>query len=203
MQLFLSWFSLYHRALVLLKVMVISTLYTPQEMKSADCSSASAKWKWKGESTGKQFNNFEELIRSILNSHPYWWLSFYFTLLFTFLPFILFFLPLLPVLQFYGCFISDIKTIITPNRSYLYIVSIILFFFSFLFYFQQFVVIASLTSSDLSYDNYVFPEWANQIGWGVALSSMLMVPSYAMYKFCSLSGTFREVCIKICSAHNV
>uniref|UniRef100_A0AAX7VL97 Transporter n=1 Tax=Astatotilapia calliptera TaxID=8154 RepID=A0AAX7VL97_ASTCA len=58
--------------------------------------------------------------------------------------------------------------------------------------FLLFVVIASLTSSDLSYDNYVFPEWANQIGWGVALSSMLMVPSYAMYKFCSLSGTFRE-----------
>lgn len=119
------------------------------------------------------------------------------------LLFFSFFLPLLHVLQFYACFISDIKTIITPNRSYLYIVSIILFFFSFLFYFQQFVVIASLTSSDLSYDNYVFPEWANQIGWGVALSSMLMVPSYAMYKFCSLSGTFREVCIKICSAHNV
>uniref|UniRef100_A0A3P8Q4D9 Transporter n=1 Tax=Astatotilapia calliptera TaxID=8154 RepID=A0A3P8Q4D9_ASTCA len=65
--------------------------------------------------------------------------------------------------------------------------------------FLLFVVIASLTSSDLSYDNYVFPEWANQIGWGVALSSMLMVPSYAMYKFCSLSGTFREVCIRICS----
>uniref|UniRef100_A0A3Q0QZ15 Transporter n=1 Tax=Amphilophus citrinellus TaxID=61819 RepID=A0A3Q0QZ15_AMPCI len=59
--------------------------------------------------------------------------------------------------------------------------------------FLLFVVIAStLTSPDLKYDNYIFPSWANLIGWGVALSSILLVPFYAMYKFFSLPGTFRE-----------
>uniref|UniRef100_A0A669BAN0 Transporter n=1 Tax=Oreochromis niloticus TaxID=8128 RepID=A0A669BAN0_ORENI len=59
--------------------------------------------------------------------------------------------------------------------------------------FLLFVVIASAVKRPpLRYDNYVFPEWANQIGWGVAMSSMLMVPFYAIYKFFSLPGTFRE-----------
>ncbi|TWW67453.1 Sodium-dependent noradrenaline transporter [Takifugu flavidus] len=60
--------------------------------------------------------------------------------------------------------------------------------------FLLFVVIAStLTSSGLKYDEYVFPDWANVVGWGVAMSSMLFVPFYAIYKFFSLSGSFKEV----------
>uniref|UniRef100_A0AAQ5X419 Transporter n=1 Tax=Amphiprion ocellaris TaxID=80972 RepID=A0AAQ5X419_AMPOC len=59
--------------------------------------------------------------------------------------------------------------------------------------FLLFVVIAStLTSSGLKYDEYVFPNWSNLVGWGVAMSSMLFVPFYAMYKFFSLPGTFKE-----------
>ncbi|RVE74797.1 hypothetical protein OJAV_G00025580 [Oryzias javanicus] len=59
--------------------------------------------------------------------------------------------------------------------------------------FLLFVVIAStLTSTGLKYDEYVFPEWANHLGWAVAMSSMLFVPFYAMYKFFSVRGTFRE-----------
>uniref|UniRef100_A0A674N9T8 Transporter n=1 Tax=Takifugu rubripes TaxID=31033 RepID=A0A674N9T8_TAKRU len=59
--------------------------------------------------------------------------------------------------------------------------------------FLLFVVIAStLTSSGLKYDEYVFPDWANVVGWGVAMSSMLFVPFYAIYKFFSLSGSFKE-----------
>lgn len=58
----------------------------------------------------------------------------------------------------------------------------------------QFVVIAStLTSSGLKYDEYVFPDWSNVVGWGVAMSSMLFVPIYAIYKFFSLPGSFKEV----------
>lgn len=63
---------------------------------------------------------------------------------------------------------------------------------------SQFVVIAStLTSSGLKYDDYVFPNWSNVVGWGVAMSSMLFVPVYAIYKFCSVPGTFKEVSNKI------
>lgn len=61
----------------------------------------------------------------------------------------------------------------------------------------QFVVIAStLTSAGLKYDEYTFPYWTNVLGWGVAMSSMLFVPFYAIYKFFSVSGTFKEVCIR-------
>uniref|UniRef100_A0A7N8WSV6 Transporter n=1 Tax=Mastacembelus armatus TaxID=205130 RepID=A0A7N8WSV6_9TELE len=59
--------------------------------------------------------------------------------------------------------------------------------------FLLFVVIAStLTSSGLKYDDYTFPNWSNIVGWGVAMSSMLFVPFYAIYKFISIPGTFKE-----------
>lgn len=58
----------------------------------------------------------------------------------------------------------------------------------------QFVVVAStLTSSGLKYDEYIFPNWSNLVGWGIAMSSMLFVPFYAIYKFFSLPGSFKEV----------
>lgn len=50
-----------------------------------------------------------------------------------------------------------------------------------------------MKSSELKYDDYKFPDWSTQVGWGVAMSSMLFVPSYAMYKILSVPGTFREV----------
>uniref|UniRef100_A0A1A7XVR8 Transporter n=1 Tax=Iconisemion striatum TaxID=60296 RepID=A0A1A7XVR8_9TELE len=59
--------------------------------------------------------------------------------------------------------------------------------------FLLFVVIASaLTSSGLKYDDYVFPNWANHLGWAVAMSSMVFVPFYAIYKFLTVPGTFKE-----------
>uniref|UniRef100_A0A7N6C1E5 Transporter n=1 Tax=Anabas testudineus TaxID=64144 RepID=A0A7N6C1E5_ANATE len=59
--------------------------------------------------------------------------------------------------------------------------------------FLLFVVIAStVTSSGLKYDDYTFPYWSNLVGWGVAMSSMLFVPSYAIYKLLSVPGTFKE-----------
>lgn len=79
--------------------------------------------------------------------------------------------------------------------------SVYIFPLSSLFSLSQFVVIAStLTSSGLKYDEYIFPNWSNLVGWGIAMSSMVFVPSYAIYKFFSLPGTFREVSIKISSS---
>uniref|UniRef100_A0A672LIR1 Transporter n=1 Tax=Sinocyclocheilus grahami TaxID=75366 RepID=A0A672LIR1_SINGR len=55
------------------------------------------------------------------------------------------------------------------------------------------VVIASIvTSGDLRYDNYIFPRWSNMVGWSIALSSMLFVPIYAIYKLLIIPGTFKE-----------
>ncbi|XP_012577185.1 PREDICTED: sodium-dependent dopamine transporter [Condylura cristata] len=59
--------------------------------------------------------------------------------------------------------------------------------------FLLFVVVVSIvTFRPPHYGPYVFPEWANTLGWTIAASSMSMVPIYAAYKFCSLPGTLRE-----------
>ncbi|MGH0125596.1 UNVERIFIED_CONTAM: hypothetical protein FKN15_010362 [Acipenser sinensis] len=54
------------------------------------------------------------------------------------------------------------------------------------------VVISFGTFKPPYYGTYVFPVWANIIGWCVAISSMAMVPIYAIYKLCVLPGTFRD-----------
>ncbi|KAJ8288521.1 hypothetical protein COCON_G00011800 [Conger conger] len=46
------------------------------------------------------------------------------------------------------------------------------------------------TSNPPGYDTYVFPTWANVLGWCLAISSMSMVPLYALYKLCILPGRF-------------
>ncbi|KAI5088740.1 sodium-dependent noradrenaline transporter [Silurus meridionalis] len=55
------------------------------------------------------------------------------------------------------------------------------------------VVIASIvTGNNMEYEGYVFPGWATLVGWGIALSSMMFVPLYAIYKFLSVPGTFKQ-----------
>ncbi|XP_062404562.1 sodium-dependent noradrenaline transporter [Sardina pilchardus] len=59
--------------------------------------------------------------------------------------------------------------------------------------FLLFVVIASIvTSTGLKHDDYTFPWWSNVVGWSIAMSSMMFVPLYAIYKFLSVPGTFKE-----------
>ncbi|XP_033034618.1 sodium-dependent dopamine transporter [Trachypithecus francoisi] len=59
--------------------------------------------------------------------------------------------------------------------------------------FLLFVVVVSIvTFRPPHYGAYIFPDWANALGWVIAASSMAMVPIYAAYKFCSLPGSFRE-----------
>ncbi|KAK2506495.1 hypothetical protein MC885_008342, partial [Smutsia gigantea] len=59
--------------------------------------------------------------------------------------------------------------------------------------FLLFVVVVSIvTFRPPHYGAYVFPEWANVLGWAIAASSMSMVPIYAAYKFCGLPGSLRE-----------
>ncbi|KAM5138043.1 sodium-dependent noradrenaline transporter [Mantella aurantiaca] len=59
--------------------------------------------------------------------------------------------------------------------------------------FLLFVVITSIvTYLPISYDDYKFPPWANRTGWAIALSSMLLVPIYFIYKFFTVPGTFKQ-----------
>jgi len=43
-----------------------------------------------------------------------------------------------------------------------------------------------------TYGEYVYPPWGVAIGWALALSSMLVIPTYAVYKFLTTSGTMQE-----------
>uniref|UniRef100_A0A671FNP7 Transporter n=1 Tax=Rhinolophus ferrumequinum TaxID=59479 RepID=A0A671FNP7_RHIFE len=59
--------------------------------------------------------------------------------------------------------------------------------------FLLFVVVVSIINfKPLTYDDYVFPLWANWVGWGIALSSMSLVPAYIIYKFLSTRGSVWE-----------
>ncbi|XP_078400369.1 sodium-dependent noradrenaline transporter isoform X2 [Cetorhinus maximus] len=59
--------------------------------------------------------------------------------------------------------------------------------------FLLFVVIVSIVKfKPLTYDEYVFPNWANLVGWGIAVSSMSLVPIYAIYKLFTIRGTLKE-----------
>ncbi|XP_064487150.1 sodium- and chloride-dependent GABA transporter 1-like isoform X1 [Ornithodoros turicata] len=46
----------------------------------------------------------------------------------------------------------------------------------------------------LKYIDYVYPVWGQFIGWVLALSSMLCIPGYAVYKFLVTPGDFRTRC---------
>uniref|UniRef100_A0A3Q2X8Q6 Transporter n=1 Tax=Hippocampus comes TaxID=109280 RepID=A0A3Q2X8Q6_HIPCM len=52
------------------------------------------------------------------------------------------------------------------------------------------VVVSFATFNPPNYGTYMFPPWANGLGWCLAISSMTMVPLYAIYKLCSLPGKF-------------
>uniref|UniRef100_A0A6Q2WTN3 Transporter n=1 Tax=Esox lucius TaxID=8010 RepID=A0A6Q2WTN3_ESOLU len=55
------------------------------------------------------------------------------------------------------------------------------------------VVVSFATFNPPNYATYTFPMWANVIGWCLAISSMSMVPLYAIYKMCTLPGKFCDV----------
>ena len=41
--------------------------------------------------------------------------------------------------------------------------------------------------------DYLYPVWGEVIGWFLGLSSMLIIPGYAIYKLAVTPGTLREV----------
>jgi solute carrier family 6 (neurotransmitter transporter, dopamine) member 3 len=45
----------------------------------------------------------------------------------------------------------------------------------------------------LTYEDYQYPLWANVLGWGIAGSSVLMIPGVALFKIITTPGTLSEV----------
>uniref|UniRef100_A0A182QPG6 Transporter n=1 Tax=Anopheles farauti TaxID=69004 RepID=A0A182QPG6_9DIPT len=59
--------------------------------------------------------------------------------------------------------------------------------------FLLFIIIYGLIGHEpLSYENYVYPSWANVLGWCIAGSSMIMIPLMASYKLIVTPGSFRQ-----------
>jgi len=45
----------------------------------------------------------------------------------------------------------------------------------------------------LTYEGYVYPAWANVLGWIIAGSSVAMIPAVALYQYFNTAGTHLEV----------
>ncbi|EEB11191.1 tryptophan transporter, putative, partial [Pediculus humanus corporis] len=59
--------------------------------------------------------------------------------------------------------------------------------------FLLFIIVYGLVGYEpLSYEHYIYPSWANAIGWVIAASSMCMIPGMAAYKLIVTPGTFKQ-----------
>ncbi|CAG0879885.1 unnamed protein product, partial [Cyprideis torosa] len=47
-------------------------------------------------------------------------------------------------------------------------------------------------SEALKHDKYEYPAWANVIGWSISLSSIMAIPTVAIYKLIVTPGTFKQ-----------
>ena len=45
----------------------------------------------------------------------------------------------------------------------------------------------------ITYESYVYPWWANLLGWAMACSSILCMPIMAVIQILRTPGTLREV----------
>ena len=50
-----------------------------------------------------------------------------------------------------------------------------------------------LCHQPLQYNEYHYPAWAELVGWGLAMSSIIMIPLVAVLQLCKTPGTLKEV----------
>nr|CAD7395069.1 unnamed protein product [Timema cristinae] len=59
--------------------------------------------------------------------------------------------------------------------------------------FLMFIIVYGLVGYEpLTYDEYVYPLWANVLGWFIAGSSVAMIPGMAIFKMATTPGTFMQ-----------
>lgn len=55
------------------------------------------------------------------------------------------------------------------------------------------VMFGLINHEPLRYIDYIYPDWAEWVGWSLALSSILMIPLVAICQLIKTPGTFKEV----------
>lgn len=61
--------------------------------------------------------------------------------------------------------------------------------------FLLFIIVYGLLDYEpLQYEGYIYPMWANILGWAIAGSSVLCIPVVAIFKILTTKGSFTEVC---------
>ncbi|XP_060516213.1 sodium-dependent noradrenaline transporter-like [Cylas formicarius] len=66
------------------------------------------------------------------------------------------------------------------------------------------VMFGLLYHQPLQYNDYSYPNWAEWVGWSLALSSILMIPMGAVIQLCKASGSLKEriaICISPVEEH--
>lgn len=60
--------------------------------------------------------------------------------------------------------------------------------------FLIFIIVYGLLGYEpLTYEDYVFPVWANVLGWLIAGSSVITIPVVAIYKLLTTPGSISQV----------
>lgn len=70
-------------------------------------------------------------------------------------------------------------------------------YFNKMLVFKGVVMFGLIYHQPLQYNDYNYPTWAEWVGWGLALSSILMIPLVAIIQLIKTPGTFREVSIVV------
>lgn len=56
------------------------------------------------------------------------------------------------------------------------------------------VIFALVFTKPLTYNQeYVYPTWANAMGWLLVMGSLIWIPGFCIYKLLQYPGTLREV----------
>ncbi|KAF5274143.1 hypothetical protein FQR65_LT04541 [Abscondita terminalis] len=66
------------------------------------------------------------------------------------------------------------------------------------------ILFGLIFSAPLKYEDYLYPTWAEGIGWCLALTSILMIPFNAIFQLIKAPGTFKEklaICITPVDEH--